>query len=194
MKIVDLSRKGCPRLEGFNDCEIIIRMENYRILFQQYTFIDEKTAEIRNHLNEELKSRNIKLICWEDYKNLEKNPTNFKEWIVFLSENNAGAIECLSLIINHYANNFTSKYSLEKVFSILKEMKLKGKYLYMLYNDCCTKDIAKLFRIIDLMIYGEITFNDIEEKILSQPRGLGFDKFLTKIDDIKITRKENNKL
>ena len=62
----------------------------------------------------------------------------------------------------------------------LDKMELYESHLYMLWNDCCNRDIKKMIKILELYEREIITQQDINKRIKSVGRGQSFDDFLEK--------------
>lgn len=62
----------------------------------------------------------------------------------------------------------------------LDKMELYENHLYMLWNDCCNRDIKKMIKILELYEREIITQQDINKRIKSVGRGQSFDDFLKK--------------
>ena len=60
----------------------------------------------------------------------------------------------------------------------LDRMQLYGSHLYMLWNDCCNRDINKVIKILELYEREIITQKDIDDRIKNVGYGLNFDEFL----------------
>lgn len=63
----------------------------------------------------------------------------------------------------------------------LDKMELYEDRLYMLWNDCCKRDISKVIKILDYYKKGIIKQKDIDERIKNVGYGKSFDD-LIKVD------------
>ncbi|MEE3417776.1 MAG: hypothetical protein VZQ62_00385 [Methanosphaera sp.] len=100
---------------------------------------------------------------------------NLMESITKLSEGNPGALNVLMGIVDKFKNDTVKVFS---KFSIIDTMNLYGSNLYMLWNDCCGRDLDKTLKIIDYYCDGKITDNDINERIKNVGYGKNFDDLL----------------
>ena len=53
-------------------------------------------------------------------------------------------------------------------------MELYGSYLYMLWNDCCNRDIKDVLKVIDGFKKEKIAKQDVEERIKNVGYGKSF--------------------
>lgn len=60
----------------------------------------------------------------------------------------------------------------------LDQMELYENKLYMLWNDCCNRDISKVIKILDYYEKGIIKQKDIDERIKNVGRGKSFDDLI----------------
>lgn len=60
----------------------------------------------------------------------------------------------------------------------LDKMELYENKLYMLWNDCCKRDISKVIKTLDYYEKGIIKQKDIDERIKNVGRGKSFDDFI----------------
>lgn len=67
----------------------------------------------------------------------------------------------------------------------LDRMELYESYLYMLWNDCCNRDIKKLIKILELYEREIITQQDIDERIKNVGYGRNFDDLIKESEEIK---------
>lgn len=101
-----------------------------------------------------------------------KNIDNMQDIILQLSEGNPGALTaCLEIL---------KETSIEaiSVFLTLDYMELYGSHLYMLWNDCCDRNIKAVIDVINGFITGKITKNDINERIKNVGYGKSFSDLL----------------
>lgn len=63
-------------------------------------------------------------------------------------------------------------------FLVIDTMQLYGSQLYMLWNDCCNRDIDKTLKIINRYQNGLISDKDIDERIRNVGYGKPFDDLL----------------
>lgn len=100
---------------------------------------------------------------------------NFGEIIIKLSEGNPGAMSFLFEIAKA-KNNDPSQFL--GTFLVLDTIKLYGSYLYMLWNDCCERNLEKSLKVIELYQNGKVTDLDINERIKNVGYGKSFDDLL----------------
>lgn len=100
---------------------------------------------------------------------------NLMEIVTKLSEGNPGALNVLMGIVDKFKNDTVK---ILKNFLIIDTMNLYGSHLYMLWNDCCDRDLDKTLKIIDYYCNGKITDNDINERIKNVGYGKNFDDLL----------------
>lgn len=60
----------------------------------------------------------------------------------------------------------------------LDKMELYEDKLYMLWNDCCNRDISKVIKILDYYEKGVIKQKDIDERIKEVGYGKSFDDLI----------------
>lgn len=89
--------------------------------------------------------------------------------VLKMSEGNPGALTTCLEIIKAKNNDIVQSIP---IFLTLDNMELYGSYLYMLWNDCCSRNIDDVLRVICCFAEGKITKNDIEERI----KNVGFGK------------------
>lgn len=63
----------------------------------------------------------------------------------------------------------------------LDKMELYEDKLYMLWNDCCNRDISKVIKVLDGYEKGIIKQNDIDERIKNVGYGKSFDDLIEQI-------------
>lgn len=90
-----------------------------------------------------------------------------------ISQGNPGAIAALA----EYKKQF-GELELKSCLNTLVELDLLGSYFYMLWNDCCIRDINKVKQILDAYNNKKIKKEDFEERIKSVGYGLKFDDLL----------------
>lgn len=73
----------------------------------------------------------------------------------------------------------------------LDRMELYESHLYMLWNDCCNRDIKKVIKILELYEREIITQQDIDERIKNVGYGRNFDDLIKESEEIK---KMNNEI
>lgn len=103
----------------------------------------------------------------------------FSDVLLKLSEGNPGAMTTLFEIMKA-KNDDEIKYL--DTFLVIDTMELYGSNLYMLWNDCCNRDINKVLEVIDGYQLGKITDIDINERIKNIGYGKSFDDLLEKSD------------
>ena len=64
-------------------------------------------------------------------------------------------------------------------------MELYESHLYMLWNDCCNRDIKKVIKILELYEREIITQQDIDERIKNVGYGRNFDDLIKESEEIK---------
>lgn len=67
----------------------------------------------------------------------------------------------------------------------LDRMELYESHLYMLWNDCCNRDIKKVIKILELYEREIITQQDIDERIKNVGYGRNFDDLIKESEEIK---------
>lgn len=67
----------------------------------------------------------------------------------------------------------------------LDRMELYESHLYMLWNDCCNRDIKKVIKILELYEREIITQQDIDERIKNVGYGRNFDDLIKESGEIK---------
>lgn len=102
---------------------------------------------------------------------------NLGDVIIKLSEGNPGAMTTLFEIMNHFDND---EMEFLGTFLVIDSMALYGSQLYMLWSDCCNRDIEKTVKVINLYCNGVITDKDIEERIKNVGYGKSFDDLIQK--------------
>lgn len=102
---------------------------------------------------------------------------NLQDIISKLSEGNPGAMTTLFEIMK-YKNNDPIEYF--GIFMLIDTMELYGSHLYMLWNDCCNRNIQTTVDVIKAFQCGKITNNDINERIKNVGYGKSFDDLLRK--------------
>lgn len=98
-----------------------------------------------------------------------------KDLVFNYSQGNPGAMTVVTLILKAAAKDLAYMQCLD----MFDKLKLKGPKLYMLWNDCCNRDIDKILKITFLLKLGELTEQDIHEHInYEKGRGREFDSEL----------------
>lgn len=82
---------------------------------------------------------------------------------VKMSEGNPGALTFSIGILESGPDNI-------KYFLVLDELGLYGSAMYQLWNDCCQRDIEKVFKVLDKYSKGEFTKEFILDYV-DQPYG-----------------------
>lgn len=100
---------------------------------------------------------------------------NFSDMILKLSEGNPGAMTTLFEILK-YKDNDPLKFL--GTFLVIDTMELYGRHLYMLWNDCCNRNVKKVLDVIKGYQLGEITNYDINQRIKNVSYGKSFDDLL----------------
>lgn len=67
----------------------------------------------------------------------------------------------------------------------LDKMELYGSQLYMLWNDCCNRDINKVIKILELYEREIITQKDIDERVKTVGYGKSFDDLIKESEENK---------
>lgn len=67
----------------------------------------------------------------------------------------------------------------------LDRMELYENHLYMLWNDCCNRDIKKVIKILELYEREIITQQDIDERIKNVGYGRKFDDLIKESEEMK---------
>ena len=67
----------------------------------------------------------------------------------------------------------------------LDEMGLYESHLYMLWNDCCNRDIKKVIKVLELYEREIITQQDIDERIKNVGHGRNFDDLIKESEEKK---------
>ena len=93
---------------------------------------------------------------------------NFK----IFSDGNPGAIKVLFELMKQ------AEDKIGLLLITLDKMQLYGSHIYMLWNDCCDRNINKVIKILELYELEIITQKDIDERIKNVGFGLNFDEFL----------------
>ena len=88
------------------------------------------------------------------------------------SGGNPGALNFLFELIKADEQNFF------KDFMTIDKMQLYENKLYMLWNDCCKRDIQKAKKVLYLYRRGKISSKDIDERIKNVGYGQSFDDLL----------------
>lgn len=94
--------------------------------------------------------------------------------IVKLSEGNPGALTTLTELANSYKNFL----DVVPDYLTIDMMGLYGSKLYMLWNDCCNRNIEKFKQIIKLYREGKITSIDIDDRVKNVGYGKSFDDLI----------------
>ena len=74
----------------------------------------------------------------------------------------------------------------------LDRMELYESHLYMLWNDCCNRDIKKVIKILELYEREIITQQDIDERIKNVGYGRNFDDLIKESEEMKMKTLEGN--
>lgn len=90
---------------------------------------------------------------------------------------NSGALIFLFELLNADEVNFVVD------LMTIDNMEIYEDKLYMLWNDCCNRNIKKVKKIFFLYRIGKITQIDIEERIKNVGYGLSFDDLLEGSDN-----------
>ena len=104
-----------------------------------------------------------------------KNIDNIQDIIIQLSEGNPGALTTCFEILRETGSNIFEAIPL---FLTLDSMELYGSHLYMLWNDCCDRNIKAVIDVINGFITGKITKDDINERIKKAGYGKSFSDLL----------------
>ena len=91
-----------------------------------------------------------------------------KMTLLRMAEGNPGALTCMIEMINSYES------ALEDI-EYLERLEIYGSKIYMLWNDCCGRDIAKLRKTLKYFKSGIITKSEIHEN-LNRIRAIPFIK------------------
>ena len=67
----------------------------------------------------------------------------------------------------------------------LDRMELYESHLYMLWNDCCNRDIKKVIKILELYEREIITQQDIDERIKNVGYGRNFDDLIKESEELQ---------
>lgn len=86
-----------------------------------------------------------------------KSDMSIKDTIVTMGEGNPGAIELL-------AKMFKEPFGLLEVLAC-DSLGIRGSKLYMLYNDCCGRNMAKFHRTLKLLRLGVFDNNEIHSNL-----------------------------
>lgn len=100
---------------------------------------------------------------------------NLNDIIIKLSEGNPGAITVLFEIMKCKDNDPIEYLG---IFLTIDTMELYGSHLYMLWNDCCDRNIKQTLDVIEAYRKRKITNNDINERIKNVGYGKPFDDLL----------------
>ena len=106
-----------------------------------------------------------------------KNIDNIQEMLLDMSEGNPGALTTCFEILRETSKNPIKAIPL---FLTLDTMELYGSHLYMLWNDCCDRNIKEVIKVIDGFMTGKITKKDINERIKNVGYGKSFVDLLEK--------------
>ena len=104
-----------------------------------------------------------------------KMSDSVQDIVLKLSVGNPGALTTCFEIIKAKNNDIVQSFP---IFLTLDNMKLYGSYLYMLWNDCCGRNIEDVFDVIDGFKTGKITEKDINERIKNVGYGKSFKDLL----------------
>lgn len=91
--------------------------------------------------------------------------------VLKMSEGNPGALTTCFEIIKAKNNDIVQSIP---IFLTLDNMKLYGSHLYMLWNDCCNRDIKEVLNVVEGFLKNKITKQDIEERIKNVGYGKSF--------------------
>lgn len=94
--------------------------------------------------------------------------------IIKLSDGNPGALTTLMELTKSYKNSFDAFPD----YLAIDTMELYSSQLYMLWNDCCDRNIEKVKQIIKLYREGKITSKDIHERVKNVGYGKSFDDLI----------------
>lgn len=92
---------------------------------------------------------------------------SWPEVIEAMSEGNPGAIECIGLMF------LDEPYDTALDMLLLDKLEIYGSKLYMLWNDCCGRDVQKMRKTIKAFRSHKFTKEQIHEN-LSQVRAQPF--------------------
>lgn len=95
------------------------------------------------------------------------------------SEGNPGALSTLFELLKQ-AQDKTALFLIT-----LDRMELYGSHLYMLWNDCCNRDINKVIKILELYEREIITQKDIDERVKTVGYGKSFDDLIEESEEMK---------
>ena len=88
--------------------------------------------------------------------------------IINFSGGNPGALNTLMELQKARENSFVID------LMTLDNMELYESKLYMLWNDCCNRDISKVIRILELYRINKITQKDIDARVKNVGYGKDF--------------------
>jgi len=88
------------------------------------------------------------------------------ETIFTMSDGNPGAITCM-------LEMFQSSTTAQQDILFFDSMEIYGSKIYMLWNDCCGRDMAKLAQTIQYLKFNNISKEAIHEN-LSRVRAIPF--------------------
>ncbi len=88
--------------------------------------------------------------------------------IAIMAEGNPGALDCLFRLLD-----LDMRRSVIKYLYVLDDFEIYGYKIYMLYNDCCDRNIEALAELLDAFDAGYYTKEEVQ-KNLNRPRALPF--------------------
>lgn len=100
---------------------------------------------------------------------------NFNDIVLKMSEGNLGAMTTIFEIFKAKNNDVIDVIPM---FLTLDVMELYGSHLYMLWNDCCNRDVEKVIKVIEAYRSGMINNTHIYERIKNVGYGKSFDDLL----------------
>lgn len=65
----------------------------------------------------------------------------------------------------------------------LDKIELYESKIYMLWNDCCNRNISKVIKVLDYVEKGIIKQSDIDERIKNVGRGKSFDDLIDESEE-----------
>ena len=89
-----------------------------------------------------------------------------KEVLITMSDGNPGALTCMMTMLD------SDPLALLDIL-VLDSLEIYGSKLYMLWNDCCDRDMAKLKKTIQYLNSGAISKEEIHSN-LGQIRAVPF--------------------
>ena len=99
---------------------------------------------------------------------------NTQEIILNMSDGNPGAMTaCIELI---------KKGGIGTLLTC-DVLGLYGSELYMLWSDCCGRDLVKMIKVLELVRFGKITKEEFWRRVKGEGYGLSFDDLLQAGDE-----------